>query len=43
MKLNMSSIVTAILLATMFGLVALNPLGRNIVVHQDGGPALSAN
>ncbi|MEF3124717.1 hypothetical protein ACU8MP_27160 (plasmid) [Rhizobium leguminosarum] len=43
MKLNTSSIITVILLAAMFGLVALNPFGRNIVVHQDGGPALSTN
>ncbi|MBB4292245.1 hypothetical protein GGE16_004321 [Rhizobium leguminosarum] len=42
MKLNTSSIITVILLAAMFGLVALNPFGRNIVVHQDVGPTLSA-
>jgi hypothetical protein len=39
----MSSIITVVLLAAMFGLVALNPFGRNIVVHQDEGAALSAN
>ncbi|WP_281069354.1 hypothetical protein [Rhizobium phaseoli] len=43
MKLNTSSIITMILLAAMFGLVALNPFGRHIVVHQDIGPTLSAN
>lgn len=42
MKLSKSSIITAALLVIMFGLVALNPVGWNIV-HRDGEPAFSVD
>lgn len=43
MKLDTSSIIALILLATMVALVAVNPFGRNIVAPRDVEPVSLAH